>query len=395
MIPETDVLRNKAGDAFNKMDELIRAPGWGDGIFLSGEIGLILYYFTLYEAWGRESDREKGAALLEETFSKVRHLPVNAFGASLAKGLTGFLYIISYLNKKQLAGTERKKEIKAMNRYLFDEAQYLIQYDSNEYLHGSFGIVFYFISLLPDKSAQRYIYTLLDQIQRRAVQDESFFWIRNSLLSNTDEINFGLSHGQSAFLLVLLEALENGIDVDRNYMAVTKGINQILHARQEIDILAEKLSFFPEALNFHTKEVRYTNRLAWNYGDLNEVLLLYRAAETFDNKEYLKIADIVGATSLLRTTRETTLCTNSQFYRGASGLAQFYRVLHGLRPLTAYHNGYLTWIDKTLHFLEVDLDNGLYARKKAALPDGPVVVALTLLSFLHHKEMNWSRCLLM
>jgi hypothetical protein len=395
MVSETDALRVKAGDAFNKMDELIRAPGWNDGIFLSGEIGLILYYFTVYEARGRESDREKGAVLLEETFSKMSHLHVHAFGASLAKGLAGLLYIIGYLDRKQLTGMGKKKEVKEMNRYLFDEAQHLIQYDSNEYLHGSFGILFYFISLLPDKSAESYLYTLLDQIQRRAVQDKSFFWIRNSLLSNTDEINFGLSHGQSAFLLVLLQALENGIDVDRNYIAVTKGINQILHARQEIDILAEKLSFFPEALNSRTKEMRYTNRLAWNYGDLNEALLLYRAAETFDNKDYLKIADIVGTTSLLRTTRETTLCTNSQFHRGASGLAQFYRVLYGLRPLTAYHNGYLTWIGKTLHFLEADLSQGLYAGETAALPDGPVVVALTLLSFLHHKEMDWSSCLLM
>lgn len=388
-------LRDKAADAFEEMDALIRQQGTNDENTLSGDVGLILYHFTVYEAWGRFSDMEKGAALLEQAFLKIHNRQVSSFAASMAKGLTGLLYVAGYLNKKRLAGMGKEKEIRAMNKYLFDEAQYLIRCDSNEYLYGSCGIVYYFISLLPDRKAEKYIYTLLDQIQERAVQDESFFWIKNSLLLDKDEINFSLSHGQSAFLLVLLEALENGIDVDRNYIAITKGINQILHARQEMDIQSEKLSIFPEALNHQTREIRYTNRLAWNCGDLNEALLLYRAAGTFDNENYTKIADIVGTSSLMRTTQETTLCVNSRFYHGTSGLAQFYRTLYGLRPLAAYYNGYLTWIGKTLDFLEIDLQTDLYKRKEAALPDGLVVVALTLLSFLHPKELGWSKCLLM
>ena len=389
-------LLQKATGAFQITDCLIRQAVVSNPSLMSGKLGLVLYYFTLFEARGDAKEAAKGRSLLEEIFEEINGGSGKLSNPSLSKGLSGFLYLIHYLDRKNLVPI-RMKDYKPLEEHLFQQSCYLINHDFNDYLHGGFGALFYFLKRLPDRTIEKYVVKILELVFEKAVHTGETFWIRNFLTSADEkkEINLSLSHGQSGFLMIMLMAFEQGILPERIYLAVKKGIALILNSRQDISEEEDKCSFFPIHIKEQTGEPVFRNRLAWCYGDLNEVLLLYRAGHHFDEERYVQLADVMGTASVSRSTGIATLCADAHFCHGAAGIAHFYRTLFNERNLSPYLEAYFSWTEKTLLFLEEDLKKGLYREKETGLLDGLTGIALTLLSFITPKELDWSRVLLL
>lgn len=386
-------LKRRAKQLFEKTEE---------AILYNEEIGerqlpdtdVMLFYSALYEATGDEEYGSMVDGLLAEAFSLVNEQSVHKWNPGLAKGLSALLFLADMQEKRGHSVPYSVKRDMIEN-YCFGWAKRSIANDCNGFLDGAFGILFSFINSSQYSGKQKYIEGLLEEVDANAVQNLSRFWIRNNAGVNRHNIDFSLASGQPAYLLVLLQALEKGIRIDRNYLSITRGINYLLQVKQDVDNENSQYSFFPESVNSLTHQRTYSNRLAWNGGDLTEALLLYHAADTLSNNNYLQVADIVGTSSLMRITEEETLCTDAGFYFGASGVAQMYKTLHRLRPLPAYERGYYFWMEKTMDFLEHELQTGVYHKREKDLLNGLVGVGLTLLSFISEKELNWSRiCLL-
>lgn len=391
------LLYEKANEVLERIHLLIRRSVPADDSLLSGRLGLVLYYFTRFEAFEDQSDRQKGVHALETVFENLNKGNGALFNPSFSSGISGFLYVLNYLSERKLYDFDLLADYREYDQYLQTKSFELAEIEFNDYLHGLFGILFYFTSRLPDPDIEENIKEVLLKVFNHAEIGKDSFWIRNYLLEKEEkhEINFGLSHGQPAFLLILLKAFEMGIFPERNYDLITKGIRNLINYKQEIDYNNNMYSFFPLLINNKTNELKYSSRLSWCYGDLNELLLLYKTADIFDDDHYRRIGDIIGGSTVNRLDKNSTLCVDSHFCHGAAGVAQFYKTLYRLRGLPIYNAAYNQWIAKTIQFLEDDLKNDSYKNKEASLLEGLVGVGLTLTSFVSPKPLEWSQCLLL
>lgn len=387
-------LKERAARLVGRIDDLITFSATTSGK-QSFNVDLLLYYCTLYELSLSEEDAGKVNRLLADAFAMISEKSIHRFNPGISKGLSSLLYVTDLLRRNNDMATEFADKTNLVEAHCYEHARNLIGKDCNSFLSGSFGILFYFLNAERSASRQKYITMLLNDINERSEHNLSRFWIRNGHRDSNNEIDFSLAYGQYAYLMVMLRALEQGIDIDRNYVAITRGINYLLQVKQEIDDESNKYSFFPETVNSITHKKKYTNRLAWNSGDLNGALLLYQAADTLSNNSYLQVADIVGTSSLMRVREVETMCTGSGFYGGASGLAQLYKTLYRLRPLPVYDHGYTQWMERTMDHLENDLEKEVYKSREAEMLHGLIGVSLPLLSFIHDRELSWSGLYLM
>ncbi|MGB8191597.1 MAG: lanthionine synthetase LanC family protein [Chitinophagaceae bacterium] len=386
-------LKANARRCFRDLDEIIRHARPSNDSLLSGSLGLSLYYFTLYEAFGKEDDLVRGKELFEDTFARLNDGSSKLMNPSFSKGIGGLLYMVDYVTKNELIDIDIREERAELEEYIYNEALMEIDQDFNDYLHGAFGVLFYFLERLPDKRVERYVRGILDKVFEKAVQSDDSFWLRNFLTSEDEkkEINLSLAHGQSGFMLIMLQAFAQDIYPDKIYKAVKKNIGQVLRSRQDIDFEERKYSFFPIRIVASTNESMFRDRLGWCYGDLNQLLLLYRASHAFNEERYARMANLMGGCCVIREDVDSTMCTDAHFCHGAAGLAQFYRTLYLESKFPPYLNAYFKWIEKTLQFLEKDLSTDLYKNKEAALLDGLPGIAMTLLSFLQEKELKWGK----
>jgi lantibiotic biosynthesis protein len=390
-------LKLKVHQSFENLDSIIRGATCTNDSLLSGSLGMIIYYFTLYQAFRREQDSIKGNELLESIFYRLNSGDSLIMNPSYSKGVSGFLYVIDLISKNGFVDIDLRDERDDLEEYLYEQALQQIEGDFNDYLHGAFGILFYFLERLPDERVEGYVRSILQKIFQKAEQNDEVFWLRNFLDSEDEkkQVNLSLAHGQSGFLLILLQAFEHGIYPEKIYQAVKKGLAMIIKSRQDIDFDEKKYSFFPIRIQEETNESLFSHRMGWCYGDLNQLLLLYKSCHAFNEDKYHRMANLMGGCSVLREDEESTMCKDAHFCHGAAGMAQFYRTLYLTSQFPPYLSGYFKWIEKTTDFLKQDLAADVYKGKETALLSGLPGIALTLLSFLHERELQWGKLFLL
>lgn len=390
-------LKRKANQSFQNLDSIIRNATCANDSLLSGSLGMIMYYFTLYQAFRREEDSIKGNELLETVFSRLNSGDSIIMNPSYSRGVSGLLYITDVISKNGFVDIDIRDERGELEEYLYEQALQQIEDDFNDYLHGAFGILFYFLERMPDTQAERYVRGILQKVFQKAEHTEDVFWLRNFLESDEEkkQINLSLAHGQSGFLLILLQAFQHGIYPEKIYQAVKKGLSLIIKSRQEIDFDEKKFSFFPIRIQEETRENLFSHRMAWCYGDLNQLLLLYRSCNAFNEDKYQRMANLMGGCSVLREEEEMTMCNDAHFCHGAAGLAQFYRTLYFTSGFPPYLGAYFKWIEKTNDFLQHDLAADAYKGKETGLLSGLPGISLTLLSFIHDRELHWGKAFLL
>lgn len=388
-------LKADAFDLLKKADHLIASANPTNDSLTTGSLGLAIYHYSAACVFGKPQDYSRAESLVHNVLNRFNTADSSLLQASFSRGLSGLGYTFNYLSDKNFIDFNMETEFSGIDEFLFNQAILQVRVDNNDYLHGAFGILFYFLSRKKAPAIEDFITRIIEEIHvNLSCQDD--FYIRNVVIGNMkDKINFSLSHGQSGFLLILLQAIEAGYDIPRSLELVKKCIAFLLKNLQEPDTKKNAFSFFPVSMQEQSQSVDCINRIAWCYGDLNQCLLLYRLAGILEENKYLKIADLVGLSSIMRVTPDSTLCNDSHFCHGASGIAEMYRALYALRPLPAYEEAYNMWIRKTIEFLKRELEKGAYINKEAELLEGLVGPALTLLSFISGKQLDWQRFFLL
>lgn len=368
--------------------------GYSDALF-TGKLGLSLYHYSSFEYTGSEEHIEKGRELLDEVFNRFNESGSSLLNPSLSSGLGGFMLLLNYLTKKQYIYQDLR-EFEEIDKFLLKQALHQVEHNFNDYLHGAFGVLNYFIERLPDPAIQLHAECLIEAILKKVVQTREGSFIRNYIVSKeeTSEINLSLSHGQTGFILVLLKAFEEGLLYDKLHDTIRSMISLLLKQTMPTDPENNRHSIFPNTVHEATREKTYNNRLAWCYGDLNQAFLLYKVGSSFGIQQYIEIADLIGASSLDRIDAASTMCVDAQFCHGAAGIAAMYKSLFAVSGHAYYEKAAAGWIQQCLDLLKRGHVNLDFDDRDHSLLEGLPGIALVLQDAVYPNKGQWKELFL-
>jgi lantibiotic biosynthesis protein len=367
---------NKSCATLHELQRVVNSAqpdNWG---LLGGRLGLCLYYAHRYEQTGLREMADSAVVHLEKVLEEAEVAPR---GLSLSGGLIGLACVLFYMKQLQLVDEDLAAWLARLDQLIFEGAMVQLQSHENDYLHGAMGAVHYFVNRLPDAGCEVFVYELLGVFCNNAVKGSSGTWFRNRQLEGFDgEINLSLSHGLCGFLLILLTAYEKGIALTAIPEIVKEGIRLLLKDAIPASEEILKVNYFAQCVTLEGMVPQRSARLAWCYGDLNVLLVLYKAASVLQQAKWKVIADEYGAVISRRITIENTAIGNSHFCHGSSGLVAFYGSLYRYSPQPCYKEAYDFWLAKTDQYLSRELASRFYKNKEAGLLEGLLGVSFVL-----------------
>lgn len=384
-------------DRLNTIHEVLRSASSEHNTFFNGKLGVVYYYYNAYLATGDSTFYSAGEKMLEEVFADLNSGSPGLIGTTLASGGAGLGWVVNWLSKENLISFEVDNEFEELEKYLFNTALAQIEEDTIDYLHGALGVLHYFNDRGQTPVISEYINTLVKKVIDRAVFTESGAWFRNYVIrvDQRNDINFGLAHGLTGILMILINSYPHTRYKEEIRHVVSEGIRFMLRHKMDVDFSNDEYNVFPFSIKQGATELSAPNRIAWCYGDLAEVLLFYRAHRLFGDPQWLKLADVIGTQTLLRKTTKATLMADSHFCHGSSGLAQFYKAVYEASGNPVYLKGYEYWIEQTIIMLDNDLEKGTLKGKEHNFLDGLIGPAFTLMTYVSDKELKWSKALLL
>ncbi|HEU4555519.1 MAG TPA: lanthionine synthetase C family protein [Chitinophaga sp.] len=382
----------------DKLNALLEARASSNDTFLRGKLGLIFYYYHLYKVTEQPEIKHRTEEMLEQVLANISSAVPGLAGAALSTGGAGFAYTVDFMQRESFLKFEVDNEFEELDKYLFNTAAALIAEDNIDYLHGALGVTHYFASrenATPLISG--YLDELVVKICARAVQEEAGCWFRNSLMKSGKKrtINLSLSHGLCGVLLVLINAYEKSSHKALILETVRAGVRFVLKHKMDVDFSRNEYTFFPFVLTQDAREISAPNRMGWCYGDLNQVLLFYRAGRLLDDDNLRCLADLIGTQSMMRRDRQSTMVTEAHFCHGTAGLAQFCKTLYLESGAEVYREAYEHWIERSVILLDDELNNGAYNGREHEFMEGLLGIAFVLLSYVSSIELEWSKAFLL
>jgi lantibiotic modifying enzyme len=261
-----------------------------------------------------------------------------------------------------------------------------------DWMHGGTGVLKYFLQRTDESVIANYCHAIVNALLNSAVREETGSWFPNefSKRDGKKEINLSLSHGQCGLLLILCDYTEKFPDQQNTRQIIHSGVEFLTRHQKVTSSEQNDDCCFPFIIDFRDRnDIKYSQRMAWCYGDLNETLLLYRAGLLMENKDWLQLAKQIGYACADRRNYEQTLAADSHFCHGASGLAAFYKHLYSISGDNIYLDASAFWINESLWLVEKDLANGNFESKEMSLIDGYAGVGAVLASSLAERKHAW------
>jgi lantibiotic modifying enzyme len=382
--------------AFLKIHKRIAASQPPQSSLLGGKSGLAFYYFSLYQALDKSCYANKCIEIIEEVINTNDNSPFLLSNTSFANGTAGLCYLLSLMQQASLTNFNMEEDFKEPDELIFTNAIEFINNNQLDFLYGAAGALHYFNSRNNETSIRQYIEKIAEAIYHKAVvKDDKAWFLNSSSTEGNNVIDLSLSHGNAGTLLVLLRSMENGVMKQELTGLIEKCISFILGLQLNTAVADEGHSLFPAMLNDTFTDKKYLQRLGWCYGDLNIILLLYRAATVLNREEWKHTADAIGEKVVLRMDAGSTLITDSHFCHGSSGLAQYYHILFLVSGNSIYEKAAQYWLEQTLSYIETELQCDKYNGKEHDLLEGLTGINLALLSFISNKKNNWSGIILL
>lgn len=399
MLNHTTISTEQARAIFRQLHASIESAVPANSSLLTGKLGLVLYYFSLYEGLGEDEYADKAIDLLEAVMNQEDDALPSLAGTSFSTGTAGLGYVLSILKMSELVEIDLQEDLEELDASMAAIAMKQIsEEDRNDYLHGAMGIVHYFTTRSNEPPIRAYLEKLVEVFCDKAVSTENGSWFRNFIVDprEKERIDTGLSHGNAGFLLILLNVLEAGILEKKVKEVISEGIRFLISLRMKPDPQNEQHAFFPFSVHSNNwSDTYFSQRLAWCYGDLNIILLLYRASSILHEPAWKELADTLAIHTVTRKDEAATLAADSHFCHGTAGLVQFYKTLYSHTGNTIFSAAADYWMQKTLVLLEAEWKEGWYSGKECDLLNGLPGINLALLSYITNKELTWSRSLLL
>ncbi len=370
-----------------------------DGL-LGGRLGGILYQYYYSKVYQNPEAAELADTWVRQTFAAVNSEENTLIGSSFSTGGAGFAWVISHLTEAGWLDFDLD-ELADMDTYLLQSGLEMLANHNTDFLHQAGGILHYFSSRSLTPFTQQAIEQLVRAMYAIAVIDEHGLRLPPDASYDDKKLdyNLSLSHGLSAWLNILMANYEQGILQDLIRHIVSEGIRYLLSYQEPTDFANNLFPAFPFSIHAETErkgqKAWVMNRLGWCYGDLNEVLTLYRAAALFNQPAWKQVADEVGIKTLQRKILQNTAVADAHFCHGAAGLAQFYQLLAELSGNPVYLEGHHYWLTETIRLLPADLEKDAENEQIGGFLEGTVGTGLVLLAALSEDAKDWSKMMLL
>ncbi len=391
------MFKDAAKYKLEKINKLLihEAPSFSG--FLGGSLGLLYYYYHAAKVLDDKSLFNKAETLLHNVFEGINKGNGLLQGPLFSNGAAGFTYVVNHLQKNNFIAFDVNNEFKDIDEYLFDAALVLFEKENTDYLHGAMGVLHYFTSRAQTEKINGYLNKLCTLFCEKAIINKEGAWFINmgiERLKNTT-VDFGLAHGLTGFLLILINAYKHVNNKEQVENIISLGIDYILNHELPTDFKDGEYASFPINFECDTTELTRVNRMAWCYGDMNVVLLLYRAGITFGVRKYTEKADKIGLLLLERKTIDATLCMDAHFCHGSAGIAQFFKALYNDSYNFSYYRAYEYWIGETIAYIDNEIIEKKYANNAAGLLEGWAGIAMVLTEYISKEKLTWANALLL
>ena len=194
-------MRQIARNQLHKLNEVLDGTTGTNDSFIGGELGLIYYYFNLYKVTEEPGYKIKVEDLLAKVFTNIDSGYPQLIGTSFNAGGAGLGYVVNALTAEGFISFDIEKEFAELDHYLFTTAMCQIEDDFIDFMHGALGTVHYFTERASSPRIDQYLDELIDKLCQRVNKKDGGCWFSNYVINLEDKenINFGLSHGQSGF----------------------------------------------------------------------------------------------------------------------------------------------------------------------------------------------------
>lgn len=362
---------------------------------LSGNLGLLYYYYHIGQALQNEALLEQAEDMLGQVFADMNESDGGLVGAGYSGGGAGFGFVANYLNQQGFVDFDADEELGEMDEYMAEVAIQQLEDDNPDPMHGALGILHYFTTRNQTPLVNKLVNTIVDKVLSKAIFTEAGVWYKNTVWKEPDspiDINLSLSHGLSGILLILLQAYPLVTHPQPLERVIREGIRFIQSHETEFDLEKKYYSFFPGSYKeMDGKPAHPAERLAWCYGDLNQVLLGYRAGRVLNDTSYTAFADRIGLASLVRNTLALSFNEDAHFCHGTAGLAQMYQALYKEAPHPGYQIAYEFWVKQTVDLVDTCIAENKFERTPAGLLEGWAGVGIVLAEYLSDEPKPWSK----
>lgn len=132
--------KNEALEMFHISKKLIDNNEVLNDSLTTGNLGLVVFYYNVYNALGNKSDADRAKFLLQSIFNRINSKETFLFNGTFANGICGFNSCLNYLSKHQFIELDLKEECEELDSFLFENALLMVENGQNDYLYGSLGI---------------------------------------------------------------------------------------------------------------------------------------------------------------------------------------------------------------------------------------------------------------
>lgn len=375
-------------DKFQQIHKIIESSESKYDCLLHGNSAISYYYSVLYKTFKKEEYKDKAIEILSDIFDRMNNNEAVLVGNAYGSGLASFTYLVNALNPVLDLEFDIEEEFQEIDLHLYQSAMEDISKNKIDCLHGAFGIIYYFIS----RGSSQQLDDLILAICQKAQSSKDGIWFENFVESEEKDsqvANLSTSHGLTGMLLILFESLEITQHKKTVEDTIRKGIEFLLH-NSTYHLPNENLGgAFYSVVNFKEDKKEIYPRLAWCYGDLGPLILLYKASEYFREERWKTFADKAGKATTGKITPQDSMISDPYFCHGTSGVAMMYKKLYQYSPLQEYKEAQAFWLDKTVEYLDNPDFSSQFIEKRHSIIDGIIGINLTILSNDTNENDDW------
>ncbi len=374
---------------------------------LEGDLGVLIFYATMYKYANEEVYKEKANKLLEKLLAVFSDCELPS---GFLEGFEGILYTVQYLYKCNII--EDMQIVEDLEKYLIQTIK--IDFNANNYdpLHGSIGKLLYFINSesKSKEEVEELINLFIESLYKnREEKDQNIFWYDS--YEKGQMINLGLAHGITGVLTFLLRLKELEYKNPKIDILIEGLLKSLMSFKNNIP----NTSIYP---NFVTEEkskdisrsVSINTRLGWCSGDLGISYTLHYASKVL-KRDSLKPEVINLMKSIISRLMSTSKLDHYEEYsffdtgfcHGISGIVYILEKMNNDLKSPQIEKRIGFWKEQLTTNLEKQLSydeeiylpwyrqdkEKSYTLEKGAMLNGLTGVGLALAS-IHYKKYDWS-----
>jgi hypothetical protein len=308
---KTDFYLNQIYDIV-KTDDNLNSYSLMNGIL--GETLFLAHYYL-------EFNEQESFDFLNKKLNLATELLIQqkTMDFSIADGITGYLWILNYLEQLGYISLSSETRIKNLKSYVSQNVLKELEFNP-DFLYGTIGFAHYLVNNKNDENIEKQINKVSDLLLEKSIYEPKYnfrYWIDDE----GNSINMGFAHGQLSILTFFIKVYL--ISNDSKTLSVIKQIFNFMYSR--ICFSNKSYSFTPSEVQvtFNNNIITsdgYNTRLGWCYGDLSYIYVLIKAAETLNLTDEKSILQTLLIQTFEKQNLKNYSVIDSIFCHGYSGL---------------------------------------------------------------------------